>query len=129
MYEEDKIVIEKTKEETDKKCPQCGGTMSFDPKTGGMKCPYCDYEEEIIQEEELPKEAVELDFSKAEETANCNWGVETKTVICKMCAGESVYDALQIAGTCPYCGSNQVMEEKGKNTLAPGGVCTFKIDI
>lgn len=128
MYEEDKIVIEKTKEETDKKCPQCGGTMSFDPKTGGMKCPYCDYEEEIIQEEELPKEAVELDFSKAEETANCNWGVETKTVICKMCAGESVYDALQIAGTCPYCGSNQVMEEKGKNTLAPGGVCTFKID-
>ncbi len=79
MYEEDKVVIEKTKEETDKKCPQCGGTMSFDPKTGGMKCPYCDYEEEIIQEEELPKEAVELDFSKAEETANCNWGVETKT--------------------------------------------------
>ena len=44
MYEEDKVVIEKTKEETDKKCPQCGGTMSFDPKTGGMKCPYCDYE-------------------------------------------------------------------------------------
>ena len=47
----DKIVIEKTKEETDKKCPQCGGTMAFDPKSGGMKCPYCDYIEEIVQEE------------------------------------------------------------------------------
>lgn len=128
MYEEEEIVIEKTKEETDRKCPQCSGTMLFDPKTGGLKCPYCDYEEEIKQEEELPTEAEELDFFKAEQTANCNWGVATKTVICKMCAGESVYDALQIAGTCPYCGSNQVMEEKGKDTLAPGGVCTFKID-
>ena len=128
MYEEEEIVIEKTKEETDRKCPQCGGTMSFDPKSGGMKCPYCDYEEEIKQAEDVPTEAEEQDFFKAEETGNCNWGVETKTVICKMCAGESVYDALQTAGTCPYCGSNQVMEEKGKNTLAPGGVCTFKID-
>lgn len=128
MYEEEEIVIEKTKEETDRKCPQCDGTMVFDPKTGGLKCPYCDHEEVIVQEEDSPKEAVELDFTKAEETANCNWGVETKTVICKMCAGESVYDALQIAGVCPFCGSNQVMEEKGKNTLAPGGVCKFKID-
>lgn len=128
MYEEDEIVIEKTKEETDRKCPQCAGTMDFDPATGGLKCPFCDYEEVIQQAEELPKQAEELDFTKAEETANCNWGVETKTVICKMCGGESVYDALQIAGECPYCGSNQVMEEKGKNTLAPGGVCVFKID-
>ena len=128
MYEEDEIVIAKTKEETDRKCPQCGGTMDFDPKTGGLKCPYCDYEEKITQTREDAGTAEELDFTKAEETANCNWGVETKTVICKMCGGESVYDALQIAGQCPYCGSNQVMEEKGKNTLAPGGVCVFKID-
>ena len=128
MYEEEKIVIEKTKEETDRKCPQCTGTMAFDPGVGALKCPYCDYVEEIKREEELPTEAEELDFFQAEATGNCNWGVETKTVICKMCAGETVYDALQIAGTCPYCGSNQVMEEKGKDTLAPGGVCTFKID-
>lgn len=128
MYEEDEIVIEKTKEETDKKCPQCNGTMDFDPNTGGLKCPYCGYEEKIVKEYEEPEIAEEQDFTKAEATANCNWGVETKTVICKMCGGESVYDALQIAGTCPYCGSNQVLEEKGKNTLAPGGVCVFKID-
>ena len=128
MYEEEEVVIEKTKEATDRKCPQCDGTMTFDPKTGALKCPFCDYVEEIPQEEDVPTEAEELDFFQAEETGNCNWGVETKTVICKMCAGESVYDALQIAGVCPYCGSNQVLEEKGKNTLAPGGVCTFKVD-
>lgn len=128
MFADDEFVIEKTKEETDKKCPQCAGTMSFDPNSGGLKCPYCGYEEQVVIEEEEPENASELDFFQAEQTGNCNWGVETKTVICKMCGGESVYDALQIAGTCPFCGSNQVMEEKGKDTLAPGGVCVFKID-
>lgn len=128
MFADDDLVIEKTKEETDKKCPQCAGTMSFDPKSGGLKCPYCGYEQQVVAEEETSGSASELDFFQAEATANCNWGVATKTVICKMCGGESVYDSLQIAGTCPFCGSNQVMEEKGKDTLAPGGVCVFKID-
>lgn len=128
MYEEEEVVIAKTKQETDKKCPQCGGIMEFDPKSSGMKCLYCDYEEQINETRADAGTADELDFSKAEETGNCNWGVETKTVICKACGGESVYDAMQIAGQCVYCGSNQVMEEKGKNTLAPGGVCVFKLD-
>ncbi len=128
MYVQDGYVMEDTKDITDKKCPQCAGTMSFDPASGNMKCPFCDYEEVIERDETKPTKAEELDFESAEQTANCNWGVQTKTVICKMCGGESVYDALQIAGECPYCGSNQVMEEKGKDTLAPGGVCTFKID-
>ena len=30
-----------TQKETDKKCPDCFGVMDFDPKTGGLACPYC----------------------------------------------------------------------------------------
>lgn len=121
-------VIVGTMNETDRKCPMCGGIMDFDPNLGQLHCPFCDYTEEIKQEEGVAVSAEEQDFLTAEETGNCNWGVETKTVICKSCAGEMVYDALQSSGECPYCGSNQVMEAKGKNTLAPGGVCTFKVD-
>lgn len=121
-------VITDTKEETDKKCPCCGGVMDFDPKVGKLHCPYCDHIEEILEEDEEDISAEEQDFLTAEQTGNCNWGVETKTVLCKACGGEMVYDALEIAGECPYCGSNQVMEAKAENTLAPGGVCVFKLD-
>jgi len=121
-------VVVETKKETDKKCPMCGGTMDFDPKEGKLHCPYCDYMEEIKPEDENATVAMEQDFETAEQTGNCDWGVETKTVMCKSCGGEMVYDALQVSGECPYCGSNQVMEAKAENTLAPGGVCPFKVD-
>ena len=119
--------IVKTKQETDKKCPQCAGTMDFDPATGGLLCPFCGFTK-AIDAPESATAAAELDFESAENTGNCDWGVAKKTVICKACGGEMIYDELQIAGECPYCGSNQVREEKGANSLAPGGVCPFKID-
>ena len=71
----------KTLEETDKKCPSCGGVMEFDPTTGGLACPYCGHTEEIRKEKTQPAKAQELDLDKAEQTENCNWGTEKKTVI------------------------------------------------
>ena len=121
------INIVDTKEETDKKCPQCGGVMDFDPASGNLKCPYCDYEETIKVEKETPKKAEELNFYEAEHTANKNWGVETKTVLCKSCGAESIYDALQTSAVCPFCGSNQVMDANDQDTIAPGGVVPFSI--
>jgi len=131
-FESHDDVRAKTLEETDRKCPACGGVMNFSPLTGGLKCPYCEHEEEIPAAASTgagaPAAAMEQDFASAEETDNCNWGVDKKSVVCKSCGAESVYDALQVSGECPYCGSNQVMEAAGKKTLAPGGVCVFKID-
>ncbi len=124
--EEEPRIVD-TKKETDKKCPQCAGVMTFHPDTGNMKCPYCDYEEAISVQEEEVLSAVELDFYQAEFTANKDWGVETKTVLCKACGAESIYDALQTSGVCPFCGSNQVMEAKEEDTIAPGGVVPFQI--
>lgn len=126
----EELQLEHTKEETDRKCPQCGGVMDFDPSTGMLKCPYCDYMEEIPaahNEDDGDTAAEEMDFASAEQTANCDWGVKKKVIICKACGAESVYDDLQIANECPYCGSNQVMEEKGEETMAPGGVVPFKL--
>ena len=117
-----------TLEETDKKCNACGGTMDFDPKTGMLVCAFCGNAVAITDEFAEIERAEELSFLDAEETGNCDWGSETKTVVCKNCGAETVYDSIETAGVCPYCGSNQVMEAAEKNTLAPGGVCPFRFD-
>lgn len=116
-----------TLEETDKKCPDCGGVMDFDPTTGGLSCPYCGHTETIPVSEEEPSAAEEQDFSNADKVENCDWGAAKKTVLCKACGAESVYDALEISAVCPFCGSNQVMEAADQNTMAPGGVVPFQI--
>lgn len=112
----------------DAECPSCSASIEFNPATGKLTCPYCGYETEIAApEKQEEKVAQEMDFAMAEERGNFNWGVEKKTVICKSCAAETIYDALQVADSCPYCGSNQVMEASAENTLAPNGVCAFEI--
>ncbi len=116
-----------TLKETDKKCPSCGGVMNFDPATGGLFCPYCEYKEKITAHGEAAGAAEELRFEDAEKKANCDWGVSTKTVLCKACGAESIYDDLEIASVCPFCGSNQVMEAADQDTIAPGGVVPFQI--
>ncbi len=116
-----------TIEETDKKCPSCGGVMDFDPKTGGLTCPYCGRTEMIPVDHTEPASAEELDLENADKVENCDWGAEKKTVICQACGAETVYDALEISAVCPFCGSNQVMEAADKNTIAPGGVVPFQI--
>lgn len=116
---------EETLEQTDKKCPSCGGTLDFDPKTGELICVYCGATVDIDDDENM--RANELDFDEASFTENCDWGAEKRTVICKSCGAETVYDAQTVSGECPYCGSNQVMEAGGENIMAPGGVCPFKL--
>ena len=117
-----------TLSETDKKCPNCGGVMDFDPESGKLHCPYCDYQEVIPKADDAPETAQELSFDEAEnKETNCNWGAEKKAVVCKSCGAETIYDALDVSSECPYCGSNQVMEAHDKNTIAPGGVVPFQI--
>ena len=124
MNETNNVSKASTLKETDKKCPKCAGVMDFDPNIGAMACPFCGYEEEIVQE---ATSAEELDFASAEKTENCNWGAQKKQIICKSCGAETIYDALDVANECPYCGSNQVMEAKDENTIAPGGVVPFAV--
>ena len=100
FQDEQEPVRVQTKDETDKKCPQCGGVMEFDPATGGMKCPYCEYAEEIAAGEA----AREIDFEDAEDRASHDWGAAKKRVLCESCGAETIYDALEVANECPYCG-------------------------
>ena len=120
-------VIEKTMEVTDKKCPSCGGTLVFDPETGGLTCEFCGYQRELPKPE-AGQEIVEMDFESAKNRASFDWGNKMKTVCCQQCGGETVYDALETAAVCPFCGSTSVMPVEGiEDVMAPGGVVPFAI--
>lgn len=114
--------------EYDAKCPSCSSSIKFNPSNGKLTCSYCSYEEMIPQPQlDMDKVAQELDFNAEINRGNFDWGAEKKVVICDACAAESVYDALEVANICPYCGSNHVMESYNEQSLAPNGVCPFKI--
>ncbi len=124
--------LTRTLKETDRKCPNCGATLQFNPQKNGLSCAFCEYFEEIPtdkDDEGIEKSADELDLFSEVNTASCDWGVKSKVIICKSCGAESIYDELQIADICPYCGSTQVMQaSEDVKTLAPGGVVPFQID-
>jgi predicted RNA-binding Zn-ribbon protein involved in translation (DUF1610 family) len=124
-YKEEKYnVVDKY----DATCPSCSAAIKFDPASGTLSCPYCGYSEEIPQPElDTDKIAQELNFEEALQVGNFDWGDEKKIVICSACSAESVYDALEVANVCPYCGSNHVMESAAEDAIAPNGVIPFEI--
>ena len=115
-----------TEKETDKKCPNCGATVTFDPSLGKMHCEYCGYTCELPKAD-AENEVCEMDFEAAINTESCEWGAEKKSVECKNCGAVSIYDALETAAVCPFCGSTQVMPAATDKTIAPGGVCPFEV--
>lgn len=117
-------------DEYDAKCPSCGASIKFHPASGKLVCPYCHHTEEIPNAElEADLEIDELDFHQAEARSSFRWGEEKKIVICDACAAELIYDALEVANVCPYCGSNHVMEIKDDHSIAPNGIIPFQLTL
>lgn len=125
---EEEVNVVDTLSETDAKCPCCGAPIGYDPGTRMLKCEYCGYTEEIEFDSETDT-VQEQDFDEAAFTSDQSWGTEKKTVICKACGAEAVYDALQTSSVCEYCGSNHVMEAAADDTMAPNGVVGFMITV
>lgn len=123
---EEQYFSERTEKETDKKCPNCGATVVFDPSSGKMHCDYCGYTCELPSAE-AENEICEMDFESAIHTESFNWGEQKKEVQCKQCGAVTVYDALETAAVCPFCGSTSVMPAATENTIAPGAVCPFTV--
>ena len=118
------ILTAKTLKETDKSCPNCSGTMQFDPGTGGLYCPYCEYREQV---KETDESIAEQDIRRAGHTDGFEWGREQKQIICNSCGADAIYDVLEVANVCPFCGSNHVMEAQMDDSLPPNGVIPFEV--
>ncbi|MCQ2504483.1 MAG: hypothetical protein MJ103_04555 [Saccharofermentans sp.] len=124
---EEQVVTETTMDLTDKKCPNCGATVTYDPATLKMNCEYCGYTRELPKPD-TNTALEELDFESAKIRSSKDWGTKKKSIVCKMCGAESLYDESLTASTCPFCGSTSVMPvDSEEDVMAPGGVVPFEI--
>lgn len=124
--ENQEIVTDTTEEATDKKCPNCGATVVYDPETRGLLCEYCGYRK-TLPSPDKEESVTEMDFLSADKRHSFDWGAQKKSIVCSNCGGESIYDILETAAVCPFCGSTSVMPAATQDSIAPGGVCPFEI--
>lgn len=108
----------------ERKCPNCGSPLRFDPKSGNLLCEWCGsgFTIEQLDAAEATANVNEMNFTEANEAlGNMN------VYICKSCGAEIICDPTTVSLTCPYCGNNIVLTDKVTGSLVPDGVIPFKI--
>jgi len=118
------------------KCPNCGGTLTFDATNQKMSCEFCDstfdmetfqrYEEAVLNGKEADYDLGNYENSGDHEA----WSEEEiqgmKAFSCPSCGGEIIGDETTVATKCPYCDSATVIPGQFSETKRPDFVLPFK---
>lgn len=106
-------------------CSNCGGVMEFDVKTQTLKCPNCDAQVNIVNDQ---TKIVEHNFTVRAARTIAVAEKKSSTMQCKGCGAKVEISADCTATECAYCGSSYVLAEKQEDALIPDGVVPFKVD-
>lgn len=113
--------IKKNVEATDYSCPNCGAPLNYNPADSTLLCSYCDFKKKIVGK--ISSE--EYDFLNYQEDEGI-WKKEVKVVKCDNCSALNVISNNEMCSTCPFCGSNQVVETNELPGVRPQRVIAFK---
>ena len=106
-------------------CPGCGGNMAFDPESGNLKCPYCSTEKDIEGDNQ---EIVERCFESALAEGVRTWDQDDiKSIKCKNCGAEIIFNPSVQAQFCNYCGSSHITVQEAEKTIAPNYLAPFEV--
>ena len=110
----------------DNKCPSCGGTLAFDPATGGLVCNFCGNHVALNTVTAAPGVGYTIEELQHNGGRRIQYGV--KQVVCGTCGGSFISETSAISGLCPYCGSNSITESGDvAGVLEPTGIVPFRI--
>jgi predicted Zn-ribbon and HTH transcriptional regulator len=109
-------------------CSQCGAQLDYDPGQKMLTCPYCGHVQEIeavaVAIEERDLLAALTDEHKAH-----GYGTEIKSVNCKSCGATFNVDPQITSTECPFCGSNQILEQSpDPDLIQPESLLPFEVD-
>ena len=111
-------------------CPNCRADMEFDPETNGMKCSYCGTKQEVpadkvaeVKENPLSADSLRPDPSRIKRLSELS-----QEFTCNGCGATVQFEPPQVAGNCPFCAANIVMQPKESDPLvAPDAVLPFAV--
>lgn len=109
-------------------CPQCDGVSAYNAENGGLTCTFCGFYEPPAQEV-VGKQAEAFEFTvETMERVAHGWGAERKELSCNRCAARTTFSTDMLTQTCPFCGSNQVVQVKApQDVLRPRFLIPFTV--
>lgn len=113
---------------SDNKCPSCGATLTFDPKTSCLVCNFCGNSVQLNAAPAEPGTGYTFD-EIINNSAHRMMDSSIKLIVCGTCGGHFSADPSSISGLCPYCGSNSItVSNNDMGLLEPTGVIPFQVD-
>jgi DNA-directed RNA polymerase subunit M/transcription elongation factor TFIIS len=109
------------------RCPKCNGSLTTNDISGRVECSFCGYTPE--QEERHSANGDSLLAAMIERRAEpVKWVIGEHLLHCKECGAERAIPATELSTRCPFCGSNQVIEQDALNSFSqPDGIIPFKV--
>lgn len=116
-------------EVVDFKCPRCGAVTAYSVVEGGLRCAHCGYYEPP-QASVVGKAAPQLEFTvEALAQAARGWGEERRELACQNCGAQLALAPGQLTSTCPFCGSNRVIQRAApQDLLRPRFLIPFRVE-
>ncbi len=104
------------------KCPACGANMVFSAGENCLYCEHCGTKQAINA-----KSSAELAFERLLSDNN-TWASETHVFYCQNCGAKTVLDKNEIATTCSFCGTTNIVETDELSGVKPNAVIPFSFD-
>jgi hypothetical protein len=107
------------------RCPKCGGGLT--EKAGMVECAFCGYSAKQPKRDDANGDLL---FAALLERKSqpVRWVIGERLLHCKECGAERTIAADKLSTRCPFCNSNQVIEQDALNSFEqPDGLLPFSI--
>lgn len=111
-------------------CPNCGGSMRFDPWRKKLACYYCGKMMTETEALEAGRLVSEGDFVVSMATGEGHRLQQLAySVVCSACGASFVLPKGHFSGSCPFCASHLVVQvDLDEDVIPPHGILPFRVD-
>ncbi len=114
---------------TERKCPNCGGTLTYNANAQKLYCSLCGKFKEISYGTHEDVEVKGIVYNEIFNANSATLGDKCKILSCANCGAELIYDSAQVSGRCPFCGSTNIaLTAAATSIMRPNGIIPFFFD-